>query len=100
GLAVGARRYQAKSLIGLPSPLKKGENRLSPCVPLRRRRHRVGRVLFEESHEALQIKPLPGLHITVEEFLLRGTWARWHGRPAVRITFGKRIARSLQGAVD
>jgi len=59
-LPVGCRRYQAKSAIGLPSPIKEGADHPAPRIPLRQRRHGIGRVVFEEGHKIVQIEPFPG----------------------------------------
>src|SRR6516225_3394132 len=53
-LPVGCRRYQAKSAIGLPSPIKEGADHPAPRIPLRQRRHGIGRVVFEEGHKIVQ----------------------------------------------
>ena len=100
GLPIGRRRYQAQTAIALPGPLKEGADRLASRIPLRQRRHGVGRILFKEGHKTAQIKLFPCTYIAAEELLLRRIQRRCDRWPAIWIAFGKRLACPLQGTVD
>src|SRR5882757_4248819 len=88
GLPVGCRRYQAIAVIGPPGPREEGADRLTPRIPLRYRRHGVGRILLEQGHETVDIELFPGLQVTAEQLLLCGRRRgcdRWF---AIGIVFG------------
>ena len=99
-LPVGCRRYHTKAAPTLPSGRKEGPDGLAPRIPFSPWRHSVGRVLFEEGYEAVQIVSFPSPEIAAEELLLRRIWRRRRRWSFVRRMFGKRRACPLQGAVD
>src|SRR5437879_5423342 len=70
GLAVRLGRQQTEATIVLPDRAEEPADGFATQVPVRPRRHRVGRLALQEGDEAVEVLVLPGSNVSVEQRLL------------------------------